>query len=118
GDERRFRGGDRGRRDDGPGRHGDLRPAPGAAGARTGGTMTIKGLTVGFVGGGNMGEALIKGLLGANLVPAGSVHATDVCLPPLPHCLLRPAPNQHAPPASTASSSLPTTRSWSAARTS
>jgi pyrroline-5-carboxylate reductase len=42
--------------------------------------MTIKGLTVGFVGGGNMGEALIKGLLGANLVPAGSIHATDVRL--------------------------------------
>ncbi len=42
--------------------------------------MTIKGLSVGFVGGGNMGEALIKGLLGANLVPAGSIHATDVRL--------------------------------------
>src|SRR5262249_35633062 len=80
GDERRFRGGDRGRRDDGPGRHGDLRTAPGAAGARTGATMTIKGLTVGFVGGGNMGEALMKGLLGANLVPSGSIHATDVRL--------------------------------------
>jgi len=42
--------------------------------------MTIKGLTVGFVGGGNMGEALMKGLLGANLVPSGSIHATDVRL--------------------------------------
>lgn len=42
--------------------------------------MTIKGLTVGFVGGGNMGEALIKGLLGANLVPASAIHATDVRL--------------------------------------
>jgi pyrroline-5-carboxylate reductase len=42
--------------------------------------MTIKGLTVGFIGGGNMGEALIKGLLGASLVPAASIHATDVRL--------------------------------------
>jgi pyrroline-5-carboxylate reductase len=42
--------------------------------------MTIKGLTVGFIGGGNMGEALIKGLLGASLVPATSIHATDVRL--------------------------------------
>ena len=42
--------------------------------------MTIKGLTVGFIGGGNMGEALIKGLLGASLVPASAVYATDVRL--------------------------------------
>jgi len=42
--------------------------------------MTIKGLTVGFIGGGNMGEALIKGLLEASLVPATSIHATDVRL--------------------------------------
>lgn len=42
--------------------------------------MTIKGLTVGFIGGGNMGEALIKGLLEASLVPAASIHATDVRL--------------------------------------
>jgi pyrroline-5-carboxylate reductase len=42
--------------------------------------MTIKGLTVGFIGGGNMGEALIKGLLGASLVPASAIHATDVRL--------------------------------------
>jgi pyrroline-5-carboxylate reductase len=40
--------------------------------------MTIKGRAVGFVGAGNMGEALIKGLLAANLVPAESIHATDV----------------------------------------
>ena len=32
--------------------------------------MTIKGKKVGFVGAGNMGEALIKGLLAASLVPA------------------------------------------------
>jgi pyrroline-5-carboxylate reductase len=40
--------------------------------------MTIKGRSVGFVGAGNMGEALIKGLLAANLVPAEAIHATDV----------------------------------------
>jgi pyrroline-5-carboxylate reductase len=42
--------------------------------------MTIKGLTVGFIGAGNMGEALIKGLIEANLVPATSIHVTDVRL--------------------------------------
>jgi len=42
--------------------------------------MTIKGRNVGFVGAGNMGEALIKGLLAANLVPAEAIHATDVRL--------------------------------------
>jgi pyrroline-5-carboxylate reductase len=45
--------------------------------------MTIKGKKVGFVGAGNMGEALIKGLLAANLVPAKAVYATDVRLPRL-----------------------------------
>ncbi|HYS15755.1 MAG TPA: pyrroline-5-carboxylate reductase [Candidatus Binatia bacterium] len=42
--------------------------------------MTIKGRSVGFLGAGNMGEALIKGLLEANLVPAEAIHATDVRL--------------------------------------
>ena len=42
--------------------------------------MTIKGRSVGFVGAGNMGEELIKGLLAANLVPAEAIHATDVRL--------------------------------------
>jgi pyrroline-5-carboxylate reductase len=42
--------------------------------------MTIKGKTVGFVGAGNMGEALIKGLLAANRVPAEAIFATDVRL--------------------------------------
>ena len=42
--------------------------------------MTIKGRSVGFVGAGNMGEALIKGLLAAKLVPAETIHATDVRL--------------------------------------
>jgi pyrroline-5-carboxylate reductase len=40
--------------------------------------MTIKGRTVGFLGAGNMGEALIKGLLAAKLVPAKAIFATDV----------------------------------------
>ncbi|PYN02395.1 MAG: pyrroline-5-carboxylate reductase [Candidatus Rokuibacteriota bacterium] len=40
--------------------------------------MTIKGRTVGFVGAGNMGEALIKGLVVANVVPAKSVYSADV----------------------------------------
>jgi len=40
--------------------------------------MSVKGKRVGFIGGGNMGEALIKGLLGANLVPPTMITATDV----------------------------------------
>jgi len=40
--------------------------------------MTFKGSTVGFLGAGNMGEALIKGLLAAKLVPADAIFATDV----------------------------------------
>jgi pyrroline-5-carboxylate reductase len=40
--------------------------------------MTIKGRTVGFVGAGNMGEALIKGLVVANVVPAKSIYTADV----------------------------------------
>ena len=40
--------------------------------------MSIKGQKVGFIGGGNMGEALIKGLLAANLVPPEAIHASDV----------------------------------------
>ena len=40
--------------------------------------MSIKGKRVGFVGGGNMGEALIRGLLGANLVAPDHIAATDV----------------------------------------
>jgi pyrroline-5-carboxylate reductase len=42
--------------------------------------MSIKGQKVGFVGAGNMGEALIKGVLAANLVPAAAIHVTDVRL--------------------------------------
>jgi pyrroline-5-carboxylate reductase len=40
--------------------------------------VSIKGKRVGFLGAGNMGEAMIKGLLQAGLVPAASIGATDV----------------------------------------
>ena len=40
--------------------------------------MSLKGRRVGFVGGGNMAEALLRGLLGASLVPAERLAATDV----------------------------------------
>src|SRR4029450_7201242 len=76
GDERRLRGGDRGGRDHGPGRHRDLRSAP--VPSDRSGRMSVKGKRVGFIGGGNMGEALIKGLLGASLVPPEMIAATDV----------------------------------------
>jgi pyrroline-5-carboxylate reductase len=40
--------------------------------------VSIKGQKVGFIGGGNMGEALIKGLVAANLVPPEAIYASDV----------------------------------------
>jgi pyrroline-5-carboxylate reductase len=40
--------------------------------------LTIKGKRVGFLGAGNMGEAMIKGLLQAGLVPPETICATDV----------------------------------------
>ena len=40
--------------------------------------MSIKGKKVGFLGAGNMGEAMIKGLLRTGLVPAAAIAATDV----------------------------------------
>ena len=40
--------------------------------------MSIKDKKVGFLGAGNMGEAIIKGLLQTGLVPASSLAATDV----------------------------------------
>ena len=40
--------------------------------------MSVKGKRVGFIGGGNMGEALIRGLVGANLVKPTLIAATDV----------------------------------------
>src|SRR5262245_2215008 len=39
--------------------------------------MTIKGKRIGFLGAGNMGEAIIKGLLQAGLAPASALAATD-----------------------------------------
>src|SRR5207245_6226542 len=75
GHERRFRGGGGGRRDDGARGHGDLWiPAALAGGAR----VSVQGKRVGFIGGGNMGEALIRGLVGANLVKPTLITATDV----------------------------------------
>src|SRR5712692_4196477 len=74
GHERRLRGRHRRRSDAGAGWHGHLRPP-----ARPeGDTVSIKGKKVGFLGAGNMGEAMIKGLLQAGLVPAASIGATDV----------------------------------------
>ena len=40
--------------------------------------MSAKGKRVGFLGAGNMGEAMIKGLVRAGLVPAKDIAATDV----------------------------------------
>ena len=40
--------------------------------------MSVKGKKVGFVGGGNMGEALIRGLVESNLVPADAIAVADV----------------------------------------
>ena len=39
--------------------------------------MSVKGKKVGFVGAGNMGEALIKGLVESNLVPADAIVIAD-----------------------------------------
>jgi pyrroline-5-carboxylate reductase len=39
--------------------------------------MSIKAKKVGFLGAGNMGEAMIKGLLRTGLVPAAAIGATD-----------------------------------------
>jgi pyrroline-5-carboxylate reductase len=42
--------------------------------------MSVKGKKVGFLGAGNMGEAMIRGLLKAGAVPAEDIFATDVRL--------------------------------------
>jgi pyrroline-5-carboxylate reductase len=42
--------------------------------------VSIKGKKVGFIGAGNMGEALIKGLVAANLVRPEAIYASDVRL--------------------------------------
>jgi pyrroline-5-carboxylate reductase len=39
--------------------------------------VSVKGKRVGFVGGGNMGEALIRGLIAASVVPADLMIASD-----------------------------------------
>ena len=40
--------------------------------------MSVKGQKVGFVGGGNMGEALVRGLVESNLVPSEAIVVADV----------------------------------------
>ena len=40
--------------------------------------MSVKGRKVGFVGGGNMGEALVRGLVESNLVPPEAIGVADV----------------------------------------
>jgi pyrroline-5-carboxylate reductase len=40
--------------------------------------MSLKGKRVGFVGAGNMGEALIKGLVAASVLPGEAIAATDI----------------------------------------
>jgi pyrroline-5-carboxylate reductase len=40
--------------------------------------VSVRGRQVGFVGAGNMAEALIKGLTAASLVPGKAIHASDV----------------------------------------
>jgi pyrroline-5-carboxylate reductase len=40
--------------------------------------VSVKGKKIGFLGGGNMGEALIRGLVKTGLIPAGDLFASDV----------------------------------------
>src|SRR2546425_957124 len=40
--------------------------------------MSVKGKKVGFIGAGNMGEALIRGLVEPNLVPPDQILVADV----------------------------------------
>ena len=42
--------------------------------------MSVKGKRIGFLGGGNMGEALIRGLLKTGLIPPEDLFVTDVRL--------------------------------------
>jgi pyrroline-5-carboxylate reductase len=42
--------------------------------------MSLKGKKIGFIGAGNMGEALIRGLVNANVVPPEMIWASDVRL--------------------------------------
>ena len=64
------------------------------------GRMSVKGKRVGFIGGGNMGEALIKGLARARPRAAGAIAATDVQRRPR-SSQLDPAVRHHAPTATT-----------------
>jgi pyrroline-5-carboxylate reductase len=50
-----------------------------------GGPFMLADLQVGFIGGGNMGEALIKGLIEASLVSSHQVHVYDVSGPRMDH---------------------------------
>src|SRR2546430_183830 len=85
GDERRLRGGRRGGGHHGARGHRGLRAAPAAHSGPVGGALpargprvSVKGKKVGFVGAGNMGEALIRGLVESNLVPADTILVADV----------------------------------------
>ena len=42
--------------------------------------MSVKGKKIGFLGGGNMGEALIRGLVKTGLIPPDHLFVTDVRL--------------------------------------
>lgn len=42
--------------------------------------MSVKGKKIGFLGGGNMGEALIRGIVKTAIVPPGDLFVTDVRL--------------------------------------
>lgn len=42
--------------------------------------MSVKGKTIGFLGGGNMGEALVRGLLKTGLIPPEAIFVSDVRL--------------------------------------
>ena len=66
-----FEVGDRGGGDDRAGGHRDLRP-PGDL------TVSVRDKRFGFVGGGNMGEALVRGLTKTGLMPKGHLLMADV----------------------------------------
>ncbi len=45
----------------------------------------FKDMNIGFLGGGNMGEAMIKGLIAASLLDAAQIHVFDVSAPRMEH---------------------------------
>ena len=55
--------------------------------------MSIKGKRVGFLGAGNMGEAMIRGMVQAGLVPPDHILASDAQRDRLDS--FRPKPAQH-----------------------